>query len=136
MSATPALRTGVDILEIDRLEEVLERHGRRFLERVYTQNELAEVEGRPASLAARFAAKEAVSKALGSGIGEIGWQEIEILRGVKGEPVLRLSGKARWLAEKQGLQHWAISLSHSRLYAVAVVVASSVVSVSSADESG
>ena len=118
------LRTGIDILEIGRLQEVLDRHGRRFLERVFTERELAEVAGKPASLAARFAAKEAVSKALGTGIGMVGWQEVEILRGEKGEPVLYLSGKAKWLAEELGLTSWAISLSHSRLYAVAVAIAS------------
>ncbi len=123
----------MDILEIDRLEEVLGRYGRRFLERVYTESELDEIEGRPASLAARFAAKEAVAKALGTGIGEIGWQEIEVLRGAKGEPVLRLSGRARRLAEEQRLQNWAISLSHSREYAVAVVVAAPAASSSSVD---
>ncbi len=120
------LRTGIDILEIGRLVEALDRHGRRFLERVFSARELAEVEGKPASLAARFAGKEAVSKALGTGIGEVGWQEIEILRGPKGEPVLYLTGKARQLADEMGLQNWAISLSHSRLYAVAVAVASGV----------
>ncbi len=120
------LRTGIDILEIGRLVEALDRHGRRFLERVFSARELAEVEGKPASLAARFAGKEAVSKALGTGIGEVGWQEIEILRGPKGEPVLYLTGKARQLADEMGLQNWAISLSHSRRYAVAVAVASGV----------
>ena len=124
MMAGVVLRTGVDILEIERLHDALERHGRRLLERVFTNRELAEVEGNTASLAARFAAKEAVAKALGTGIGEIGWQEIEVLRGPSREPVLYLAGKARQLADALGLQTWAISLSHSRLYAVAFVVAS------------
>ncbi len=121
---TELLRTGVDILEIERLQETLERHGERFLKRVFTARELVEASGSAASLAARFAAKEAVSKALGTGIGEIGWQEIEVLRGAARQPILHLSGKAKALAEESGLRTWAISLSHSRLYAVAFVVAS------------
>lgn len=117
------LSTGVDLIEIRRVEEVIQRHDRRFLERVYTPQELAEVGKNTASLAARFAAKEAVAKALCTGIGPIGWQEIEIRRGPEREPILLLHGKARRLAEEKGLQHWSISLSHSASHAIAVVVA-------------
>lgn len=117
------LSTGVDLIEIRRVEEVIQRHDRRFLERVYTPQELAEVGNNTASLAARFAAKEAVAKALCTGIGPIGWQEIEIRRGPEREPILLLHGKARRLAEEKGLQHWSISLSHSASHAIAVVVA-------------
>ena len=124
MTSVTVLRTGVDILEIERMQEALDRHGRRFLERVFTARELAEVEGNTASLAVRFAAKEAVSKALGTGIGEVGWQEIEVLRGPAREPWLYLSGKAEMLAAACGLKTWAISLSHTRQYALAFVVAS------------
>jgi len=118
------LSTGVDLLEIYRLEEALERHGGRFLARIYTIAEQELCAGNPASLAARFAAKEAVAKALGTGLGIVAWTDIEILRAESGAPVLRLSGKARSLADELGLGEWAISLSHTHQYAIATVVAS------------
>jgi holo-[acyl-carrier protein] synthase len=117
------LRTGIDLVEIERMRTTIERHGARFLNRVFTPQELADAGERPASLAARFAAKEAVSKALGTGIGQVAWQEIEVLRGSSCEPVLSLHGAALRLAEEQGLAVWAISLSHTQQYAVAQVVA-------------
>ncbi len=118
------LRTGIDLLEIDRLEGALERHGERFLARIYTKSEQVLCAGNPASLAARFAAKEATAKALGTGLGIVAWVDIEILRADSGAPVLRLSGKALALAEELGLREWAISLSHTHEYAIASVVAS------------
>ena len=117
------LRTGVDLIEIERVRSAIQRHGERFLERVFTPQELAEVGSKPASLAARFAAKEAVSKALGTGIGQIGWCEVEVLRGEALQPVLRLHGEAARLAEELGLRQWSISLSHTHTHAVAMVVA-------------
>jgi holo-[acyl-carrier protein] synthase len=93
------LRTGIDMIEIERFETALRRHGVRFLERVFTPQELAEVGKNTASLAARFAAKEAAAKALGTGIGLITWQEIEILRGPAREPTLCLHGAAGRLAQ-------------------------------------
>lgn len=113
------IRTGIDLIEIERFEAAIRRHGARFLERVFTAQELAEVGLRPASLAANFAAKEAVAKALGTGIGAVSWREIEILRGPGREPSLRLHGAASRLAENLRLKSWAISLSHTRTYAVA-----------------
>ena len=117
------LRTGVDLLEINRLKDALERHGERFLARIYTNAERELCAGNPASLAARFAAKEAVAKALGTGLGIVAWVDIEILRGESGEPVLHLAGKALSLAGELGLREWAISLSHTHEYAIAMVVA-------------
>jgi holo-[acyl-carrier protein] synthase len=117
------LRTGIDLVEIDRMRLVLARHGERFTRRVFTPQELVEVGDKPASLAARFAAKEAVSKALGTGIGPVSWQDIEVLRGPSSEPQLTLHGAALRLAQEQGLTTWAISLSHTDRYAVAQVVA-------------
>jgi len=117
------LRTGVDLIEIERLEQTIGRHGDRFLERVFTPGELQECGGNMASLAARFAAKEAVSKALGTGIGAVTWREIEILRGPAREPVLHLHGAAAALAAQLGLETWSISLSHTFTHAVAVAVA-------------
>lgn len=118
------LRTGVDLLEISRLSAAVQRHGGRLLARVYTPAELELCAGNPASLAARFAAKEAVAKALGTGLGEVAWSEIEVLREGNGAPRLILHGKARALAERLGLVEWSISLSHDREYAIAMAVAS------------
>lgn len=118
------LKTGVDIIEIERLERVIQRYGERFLQRVFTQQESSEAGKSMASLAARFAAKEAVSKALGTGIGVVMWKEIEILRGPERQPVLCLHGSAARLAEELGLHSWSVSLSHSEHYAIAMVVAS------------
>jgi holo-[acyl-carrier protein] synthase len=117
------LATGVDLVEIQRLEEVVERHGPRFLDRVYTSRERDQVGDDMASLAARFAAKEAVSKALGCGIGAVGWHDIEILRGSEREPTLTLHGAALKLADDSGFLQWSLSLSHTRLHAIAMVVA-------------
>jgi holo-[acyl-carrier protein] synthase len=117
------LRTGVDLIELERIEGVIRRYGSRFLERVFTSQELAEVGGNSASLAARFAAKEAVAKALGTGIGDDGWQEIEILRGPARQPNLYLSDRAASLAEDLGLDTWSLSLTHNQSQAIAFVVA-------------
>ena len=117
------LRTGVDLIEIARLEEIQPRIKTRFLERVFTPLELTECEGRSASLSGRFAAKEAVAKALGCGIGPISWQEVEIQRGSNGEPRLQLHGKAQAFAQELGLDCWSVSISHTKDYAVAVAVA-------------
>ncbi len=117
------LRTGIDLIEIDRVRSLMERYGARFLERVFTPQELAELGKNAASLAGRFAVKEAVSKALGTGIGAVTWREIEILRGPQREPVLHLHGNAARLAAELGLQEWAVSISHSQTEAVGVVVA-------------
>jgi holo-[acyl-carrier protein] synthase len=117
------LRSGVDLVEINRIQGTVERYGDRFLKRVYTPYELAEVGSNYSSLAARFAAKEAVSKALGSGIGTVAWQEIEIRRGQANQPILHLYGAALNLAKELGLKDWSVSLSHSALLAIAFVVA-------------
>jgi holo-[acyl-carrier protein] synthase len=117
------VRSGIDIIEVERVRETIRRHGRRFLERIYTPSELAEVEEFPASLAARFAAKEAVAKALGSGIGLVRWREIEILSDEAHRPQLHLHGEASRLATEQTLTTWSLSLSHSQSHAVAMVVA-------------
>lgn len=117
------LKTGIDLVEIERLEQTIERYGERFLKRVFTEKELAEVGNNTASLAARFAAKEAVAKALGTGIGIISWREIEVQRGPAREPLLFLSGAAYGLSTELGLQNWSISLSHTRTHAIAVAVA-------------
>jgi holo-[acyl-carrier protein] synthase len=113
----------VDLVEVSRIEKTIARFGRRFLERVFTPQELQLANSRASSLAARFAAKEAVSKALGTGIGSIGWQEIEVLQGTQGQPVLHLHGSAALRAAELGLREWALSLSHTQDQAIAVVFA-------------
>ena len=115
---------GVDVIEIERVAHVLRRHGGRFLERVYTSRELDYCGTRTASLATRFAAKEAIAKALGTGIGAVHWTDIEILSDSRGKPNVRLRGHAAWRAKQLGIGHLEVSLSHSRTVAVAVVVTS------------
>jgi holo-[acyl-carrier protein] synthase len=117
------LSNGVDLVEIERFQAAVQRHGERFLRRVFTAQELEEVGQNIASLAARFAAKEAVSKALGTGIGPIAWREIEVLRGEARQPELFLHGEAARRAEFLGLTNWSLSLSHTQSHAIAMVVA-------------
>lgn len=117
------ITTGVDLIELIRVEGAIERHGMQFLERIYTPKEIAQFKHSLESLAVRFAAKEAVSKALGTGIGSVNWQEIEILRDDMDAPVLNLYGKALQRAELLGFHNWSVSLSHTDRYAVAFVVA-------------
>lgn len=119
----PALRTGIDLVEISRLETLNPAIRARFLRRVFTPSELDEANDNLETLAGRFAAKEAVAKTLGCGIGMIAWKEIEILRGEQGEPMLKLWGEAQRVAEAGGLAAWSISISHTRQYAIAMAVA-------------
>jgi holo-[acyl-carrier protein] synthase len=116
-------KVGVDIIEISRIDEALQRFGPRFLHRIFTQAEIILCKDHPNVLAVRFAGKEAVMKALGTGVRGVGWREIEILAKPSGEPVVTLYGKAKARAGLLGLNDFAISLSHSREYAVASVVA-------------
>jgi holo-[acyl-carrier protein] synthase len=117
------LATGVDLIEVARIEEVIARHGKHYLERIYTAAELAQSGKRTESLAGRFAAKEAVAKALGSGIGDVAWKEIEILGDEQNAPTLKLYGAAQQKAKELGLTSWSLSISHSLSHAVAFVVA-------------
>ena len=122
--AEVSLSVGVDIVEIERIGTLLVQHGDLFLNRVYTPAEVGYCGGRPSALAARFAAKEAVLKALGTGVQGVGWREVEVFSDQNGKPQVALHGRARARAETLGMTHFAISLSHSRAYAVAFVVAS------------
>jgi holo-[acyl-carrier protein] synthase len=119
------LKTGIDIIEIPRIQAALDRHGERFLKRIFTEREVFECRGRADALAVRFAAKEATSKALGTGIGPISWLEVETLHKWSGEPYLVLHGTAERIAKEMGLAVWAVSLSHSSENGIAVVVATS-----------
>jgi holo-[acyl-carrier protein] synthase len=120
------LKSGIDLIEIVRIQGVLERHGERFLKRVFTELEIRQCRGRAEALAVCFAAKEAASKALGTGIGPISWRDVEILHKWSGEPYLVLHGAAKAIAKELGLTNWSVSLSHSRENAVAVVVAAGI----------
>ena len=117
------LRTGVDLIDINRVAEAIERHGERFLNRVFTEHEQRECNGRMASLAARFAAKEAVSKALGCGIGDVSWLDIEVKSDENKAPYLILHGEGEKLTKELGLKTWSVSLSHTESQAIAFVVA-------------
>ena len=113
---------GVDIIEIHRIKDSLAKFGERFLGRCFTPLEVAFCRGRVSELAARFAAKEAVMKALGTGARGVAWREIEVLPNHRGKPLVYLHGRAARRAEKIGLDGVDISLSHSREFAVAFVV--------------
>ncbi len=122
-SAIRNLAAGADLVEIGRIEQMIERYGERFTARVFTAGELADCGGRAASLAARWAAKEAAAKALGTGIGPVAFCEIEVVRGAARRPELQLHGKAAVLAGELGLEMWAVSLTHDGGMAMAFVVA-------------
>jgi holo-[acyl-carrier protein] synthase len=117
------IASGVDLIEIARIEEVVARHGRFYLERIFTPAELDYCGKRAESLAGRWAAKEAVAKALGTGIGDVSWKEIEILGDEQKAPVLNLYGAAEQKARELGLISWSVSISHNQSNAVALVVA-------------
>ena len=116
------LNTGVDLIEIHRIEQAVEKQGTRFLERIYTSKELALCGANMPSLAGRFAAKEAVAKALCTGIGDVEWTDIEVLHGPNKEPILHLHGKAKKIAQQKKLKDWSISISHTHEHAIAMVV--------------
>lgn len=113
---------GTDIIEIDRVKEAVERFGERFLNRVYTPDELAIYGKRAHSLAASFAAKEAVMKVLGTGNRGVAWREIEVLHHESGKPYVKLHRRALEEAEKLGITEIDISMSHSHVYATAVAI--------------
>lgn len=127
------LYTGIDLIEIARIAQATTRWGERFLRRVFTPAELSAYADRPASLAARWAAKEATAKLLGVGLRGLGagarpvdavaWTEIEVLGDEQGRPRLTLYGRAAERARTLGLAEIAISLSHTQEHAIASVAA-------------
>ena len=127
MLESPTVSThavGIDVIEVDRVRRVLERHPQRFLNRVYTPEEAAFCRGRVPELAARFAAKEAVMKALGTGARSVAWRDIEVLPDRRGKPMVYLYGGAEARAEQIGLEAMDISLAHIDAFAIASVVCS------------
>ena len=119
------LVNGVDIVEIPRVRRVAEQYGQRFLDRIYTGREQSYCRGRAPQLATRFAAKEAVMKALGTGVRGVPWKDIEVVRRLGRAPTIELHGKAADHARRMGISQFAVSLSHSNEMAIAFVVAES-----------
>jgi holo-[acyl-carrier protein] synthase len=120
------LGLGTDLIETGRVEESIKRFGERFLERIFSPGEIAYCKRKKnaaESFAARFAAKEAGAKALGTGISRgVTWKEFEVKREASGKPSLHLSGRAAELAGAMGVRRIQLSLTHSREFALAVVV--------------
>jgi holo-[acyl-carrier protein] synthase len=117
------LCAGVDVVDVARFAAFAARRGTLLEGRVFTAAELSDCHGRVASLATRFAAKEAVAKALGVGIGRLRWLDVEVRETSVGRPALTLTGAAAALANERGLVEWAISLSHTDRTAVAIAIA-------------
>ena len=120
------LGTGTDLAEVERIRQAVERHGRRFLERVYTPGEIAYVErkvNRWERYAARFAAKEAGMKAIGTGWRHgVRWIDFEVVNLPGGRPTLRLAGVAAEIAERMGVKNISLSLTHTAQNAMALVI--------------
>ncbi len=115
------MAVGIDVILISRVQRVLDRHPQRFLRRVFTPEEVAFCRGRVAELAARFAAKEATMKALGTGARGLAWREIEVLPNRRGKPLVYLHGLAKKRGEQIGLRGLDVSLTHDAGLAIAVV---------------
>jgi len=114
---------GVDIVEVARIERSIEAHGDRFLTRVFTARERDEARGASERLAARFAAKEAALKAIGTGWSRgVSWTDVETLSEPSGRPTIRVSGKAAAIAAELGGSIWSVSLSHGAGVAIASVI--------------
>lgn len=118
---------GLDLIETRRIGDVLDRHGERFLDRVFTAAEREGSTGlrrRVEHLAGRFAAKEAVAKALGTGVSDgMSWTEIEIVAQASGQPSVRLHGRAAAVAVRAGITSWSLSITHTSDHAAASAIA-------------
>ncbi|HEX6140376.1 MAG TPA: holo-ACP synthase [Candidatus Limnocylindria bacterium] len=114
---------GIDLIDIDRIVSVLDRHPERFGRRILTDAEARYCRGRVERIAGRWAAKEAISKVLGLGVRGVGWREIEVLPNRAGAPQVRLHGRAAARAAALGLEDVTVSISHERRMAAAVAVA-------------
>jgi holo-[acyl-carrier protein] synthase len=114
---------GIDIIEVDRVRKVYERHGERFLKRVFTEMEVRQCRGKVTRLAGRFAAKEAISKALGTGLHGVAWREMEVVQLRSGRPTVRLYGNAKKRAELLGLTAFDVSIADLQTFSIALAVA-------------
>lgn len=122
LAKSSKMPVGIDIIEIHRVEQAILSWQNSFLRRIYTEAELDNCHNVPQSLAVRFAAKEAVMKALGIGIRGLNWQDIEILSDTNGVPSVQLYGRARSKAREVGINDFSVTMSHSKEYAVAFVI--------------
>ena len=114
---------GVDIIEVDRVRKVYAHHGERFLQRVFTEMEIRQCRGKVTRLAGRFAAKEAISKALGTGLHGVAWREMEVVQLRSGRPTVRLHGNAKQRAELLGLTAFDVSIADLQAFSIAIAVA-------------
>jgi len=118
---------GIDLVDCPRIEEMIKRHGERFINRVFTaaeQNYAEDKKDKIEKLAGRFAAKEAVLKLMGTGWrGKIAWTDIEILNNAAGQPEINLSGEVKKIADKLGIKHISVSITHTANFAIASAVA-------------
>ncbi len=118
---------GIDLVDCPRIEAMIERHGERFIQRVFTAAEQAYAEANKneiEKLAGRFAAKEAVLKLMGTGWrGKIAWTDIEIVNNISGQPEVNLSGEVEKIADKLGIKHISVSITHTANFAIASAVA-------------
>lgn len=121
MTTVPVV--GVDLVEVSRVERIVKRHPERFVQRYFTAAERSTCGTSTTRLAARWAAKEACAKALGTGLGAVKAREIEVVNDRSGAPTLRLHGSAQRVAKLGGFRDWSLSLSHTADHAIAVVVA-------------
>src|SRR5207245_1193642 len=114
---------GIDIIEVERVRKVFEHHGERFLKRVFTDIEIAQCRGKVSRLAGRFAAKEAISKALGTGLHGVAWREMEIVQLRSGRPTVTLHGNAKRRAQLLGISAFDVSIADLKDFSIAVAVA-------------
>ena len=114
--------SGIDLVEIGRIQIAINRNADKFLNRIFTPAEQAVCAGNIQRLAGRFAVKEAVSKAMGTGIGDMRWVEIEVTNDERGAPHLNLSGEAQRIANELGVSSWSISISHTDSHAIGMAV--------------
>jgi holo-[acyl-carrier protein] synthase len=118
---------GIDLVDCPRIEEMIQRHGERFVNRVFTATEQSYAEANKNSiekLAGRFAAKEAILKLIGTGWrGKIAWTDIEVINSSTGQPEIILSGEVEKLADKLGIKHISVSITHTANFAIASAVA-------------
>jgi holo-[acyl-carrier protein] synthase len=124
---TKIIAHGIDLVDFERIEQMLTRHEERFCERVFTERERTDAEkvkNRTEKLAGRFAAKEAVMKLIGTGWRDgVAWTDIEVINDPLGRPIVTISGKVREFADRQGIEQITLSITHTSNFAIASVVA-------------
>lgn len=118
----PMITTGIDLVEISRFKDLSPAIRERFFQRVFTENERKSIGNSFQRAAGFFAAKEALVKALGCGIGPVSWHEIEVLKDEAGKPELRLLSQAQVVADQAGISAWSVSITHTRDHAIAMVI--------------